>query len=183
MSQPFSDLPSHPSLSDNKQTQPSSRRTLFIIIGILIGVSCICIAVAGVVIGSIFFTASNAESEITPVLDRFMQAMDKRDAAGAYQLFSSRSQQQTPIDDINELLDDTNYPLFEGYQSLSIDNTNISSRVTTNADEPQGTVATVSGQIVYQDGTVGNFQSVLEKEDTEWRIFGFHVTVPPEKFK
>jgi flagellar basal body-associated protein FliL len=55
MSQPFSDLPSHPSLSDNKRTQPSSRRTLFIIIGILIGVSCICIAVAGVVIGSIFF--------------------------------------------------------------------------------------------------------------------------------
>lgn len=169
------------SLSDSTQNRRSSRRSLFIILSILAGSSLLCILVASVVIGRLVFAVSSAENEITPVLNQFMQAMDKRNADEAYQLFSGRAQQQTSIDDVNTLLNDVNYPLFEGYQSIKIENTNLSSRVTTNADEAQGIVATVNGQLLYKYEITGSFQAVLEKENGIWHIFVIQVTVPPEK--
>jgi len=52
--------------------------------------------------------------------------MANKDAENAYALFSPRAQRQIPISKIQELLDGKNYFLFEGYQSLSVSNPNIS---------------------------------------------------------
>ena len=187
MSQPSSLPPSEPPLPstipDANQPRRTSRRTLFIILGSFAGVSVLCVLLIALTIGRAVLSISTEQTAITPVLDRFMQTMTQRDANTAYRLFSSRAQRQTPIADLSKLLDGPNYVLFDGYQSISIDSTKITNAITTNADEPQGTVANVSGKVAYTGGVTGNFRATLEKENGDWRLFFINVTVPPEKMK
>jgi hypothetical protein len=133
---------------------------------------------AGLVIGRSILSLSTEQAAITPVIDRYMHAMTQRDARAAYQLFSYQAQQQTPIAELTALLDDSNYILFDGYQSVAIDATNL-----TNAIYKQGLVANVNGTIIYNDGVAGSFRATLEKEKGGWRLFYIDVTVPPSKMK
>jgi len=134
-------------------------------------------------IGRSILSISTEQAAITPVIDRFMQAMTQRDANAAYHLFSSRAQRQMPIADLTKLVDGPNYALFDGYQSITIDSTNLTSAINTNPDEPQGTVASVNGKVTYLGGVTGTFRATLEKEVDDWRLFFINVTVPPEKIK
>jgi ABC-type arginine transport system ATPase subunit len=143
----------------------------------------LCIVLAVLVIGRGILSIATEQTAITPVIDRFMHLMNQRDDQAAYQLFSSRAQRQTPIADLRALLDEPNYVLFDGYQSTTIDATNLTSTVDINQDLPQGQVATVSGSVNYTDGTKGSFRATLEKENGDWRLFFINVTVPPSKMK
>jgi hypothetical protein len=138
---------------------------------------------AAVLIGRTMLSISSEQAAITPVVDRFMQAMAQRDANAAYQIFSSRAQRQTPLADMTKLLSGANYVLFDGYQSVAIDSTNLSNAINTDPDVPQGTVANVSGKVAYSGGVTGTFRATLEKEAGAWRLFSINVVVPPEKMK
>jgi hypothetical protein len=71
--------------------------------------------------------------------------------------------------------------LFDGYQSLAIESTNITNSVNTNPDVPQGHVATVSGTITYTGSVTGSFRATLEQEAGTWRLDAINITVPPSK--
>jgi hypothetical protein len=160
-----------------------SRRTLFIVLAVVAGVVLLCGILGAVTIGRAIFSISTEQATITPVIDRFMQAMSRRDTDAAYRIFSSRAQRQTPIADLEAMVEEPNYVLFEGYQSVAIQSTNLTSAINTDPDKPQGSVATVSGTVTYTDGTTGTFQATLEKESGEWRLFFINVTVPPGKIR
>lgn len=179
--------PSEPSLPgfqpDARLPRKKARRTLWIVLGSVVGVILLCLVLAVVVIGRNLLNVATEQTAITPVIDRFMHLMNQRDAQAAYQLFSSRAQRQTPMTDVMALVEEPNYVLFDGYQSTTINSTNLTSTVNTNQDVPQGQVATVSGSISYTDGTKGSFRATLEQEDGDWRLFFINVTVPPSKVK
>jgi hypothetical protein len=176
--------PSPPVVPPDVHLPPAkSRRTLWIILGSVSGILVLCIVLAALLIGRSILSISTEQAAVTPVIDRFMHAMTQHDAQAAYRLFSSRAQRQTPLADISTLLDGPNYVLFDGYQSVTVDTTNLTSSINTNPDVPQGSVATVSGTVAYTGGVTGSFRATLEKEDGDWRLFFINVTVPPSKMQ
>jgi len=167
----------------NSPTPKKSNKNLWIIVGVAIAVICtcsiICLALVGAGVGKITVERAPIES----VLDAFMKDMVAKDIKSAYGLFSPRVQRKLPIDDLQKMIDGNNHILFDGYQSLSVQNLNLTAAVNTNPDLPQGTVANVNGFIKYSGGFTGNFTATLEKVDGKWMIYRINVIVPPDKFQ
>ena len=164
-------------------TPKKSNKNLWIIAGAVIVVLCLCsilcVALVGTGVGKVMVERAPVEA----ALDTLMKNMEAKDVEGAYALFSPRVQRKMPITNIEKLTQGNNYKVFEGYESLSIQNFNLSAAANTNPDMPQGTVANITAVVSYSDGFMGNLTAVLEKVDGEWRIYNFHVNVPPDKFQ
>lgn len=158
-------------------------KTIWIVVGIALVMLCFC-SIAGVaVFGASLYKVSIERAPVESVLDDYMRYMADKDAESAYALFSPRAQRQIPILKIQDMLEGNNYIVFEGYQSLSVSNLNISAAANTNPDLPQGTVAQVTGIVGYEGGFQGSFHGTLEKVDGKWMIDGIFVTVPPDKIQ
>ena len=153
--------------------------TLSIVFGVLCLCSVICIAAFALGVGK---TALEKEP-IESVLDSYMSYMTAKDVDKAYALFSPRARRQLPISIFQEMIEGNNYIIFEGYQSLTAKNINMGTAANTNPDMPQGTVAKVTGTIMYKGGIQGTFNAILEKVDDIWMLDGMYVTVPPSKIK
>ncbi len=193
---PLPDMVSTPPAEQEKKAAPlpplvfkdeippkRSGKTLWIILGVVVGVLCIGpVAVLGIFGTSLSGWVLEREP-IASVLDDYMNFLADRDAEGAYALFSPRAQRQIPLSKVRELITGNNYMIFEGYLNLSISNLSIVTAVNTNPDLPQGLVANVSGVIEYEGGIQGTFRGILEKVDGKWMIDGMYVTVPPDKIK
>jgi hypothetical protein len=164
------------------RTQKSNKNA-WIIIGLGTAVICLCSVVCIAVFGLSLFKINAEREPVATVLDAYMQHMSNKDADAAYALFSPRAQRQIPISKFEELLEGNNYILFDGYQSLSVTNINISAAANTNPDLPQGTVAKVTGVITFEGNIQGSFNGVLEKVGNQWMMDGMHISVPPGKFK
>ena len=163
-----------------------SNKNLWIIICAAVGIFGLCSILCIAAIAVVFIEANkiaSAKAPIEAVLDSYMKSMAAKDAESAYSLFSPRAQQQTPISNVQGLLVGNFYFLFEGYQSLSVQNLNLGSYLNANPNSPQGTVANVSGTIQYEGGFQGSFNGTLEQVDGKWKIFGIEVTVPPNKIQ
>ncbi len=160
-----------------------SNKNLWIIAGITLAFICICSIICLVLFGTSVGKVMVERAPVEAVLDTFMKDMEAKDVESAYSLFSPRVQRQIPIDDVQEMIEGNNYVLFEGYQSLSVQNLNLTAAVNTNPDLPQGTVANVNGFIQYSDGVTGNFTATLEKVDGKWMIHFINIVVPPDKFQ
>jgi len=170
-----------PSLIPLPAPLPRSRRNWLIVASVVAVVICACVGIGAFTIGRSILGISTEQTAITPVLDQFMQAMVARDSNRAYALFATRAQRQTALADLTQLYTGPNYVLFDGYQSLKIESTNITSGVNTNPDVPQGVVATVTGTISYSGQVTGSFRATLEKEAGVWRLDAINITVPPSK--
>lgn len=81
------------------------------------------------------------------------------------------------------MLAGNNYALFEGYQSVTIQNINITTGVNTNPDVPQGLVAKVDGIVTYSGGFTGSFNAVLEREGDHWALDAININIPPNKIQ
>jgi hypothetical protein len=164
-------------------TSKKSNKNFWIIAGAVIVVLCLCsilcVALVGTGVGKVMVERAPVEA----TLDMLMKNMEAKDVESAYALFSPRVQRKMPITDIEKLTQGNNYKVFEGYESLSIQNFNLTAAANTNPDMPQGTVANITAVVSYSDGFTGNLTAVLEKVDGEWRIYNFHVNVPPDKFQ
>jgi hypothetical protein len=168
--------------SVSSQPQKSNKNT-WIIVGIAIAVVCLCSVICVAVFGTSMFKVFQEKEPVENVLDTYMRHMANKDIESAYTLFSPRAQRQIPIAELEKLIEGNNYILFEGYQSLSVSNLNISAAANTNPDLPQGTVAKVTGILMFEGNIQGSFNGVLEKVDGTWMIDGMHITVPPDKIK
>ncbi len=164
-----------------------SNKSLWVILAVAIGLVCCCSVICLVAIGlgglGTFGAIATEKAPIESVLGSYMKYMDAKDAKSAYALLSPRAQRQIPLSKVEELLEGNNYVVFEGYQSLSVGNLNISAAANTNPDVPQGTVANVTGTIKFKGGFQGTFTGVLEKVDGKWQIDSMYVVVPPDKVK
>ena len=164
------------------QTQ-KSKKTVWIMVGIAAIILCLCSIACVVIFGSALYKVNAEKAPAESVLDAYMQHMEDKDAESAYALFSPRAQRQVLLSDVQAGLEENNYTIFEGYQSLSITTIKISAVANVNPDVPQGTVATVTGVVNYEGDIQGAFNATLEKVDDEWMIDGMYVTVPASKFK
>ena len=160
-----------------------SNKNLWIVAGIIIAVLCLCsilcVALVGTGVGKVMVERAPVEA----TLDNLMKNMEAKDVESAFALFSPRAQRQMSITDLEELTEGNNYKVFEGYESISIQNLNLTAAANTNPDLPQGTVANVTAIVSYAEGFTGDLTAVLEKVDGEWKLFNFHVNVPPDKFQ
>lgn len=160
----------------------TSNKNIWITLGIIVALLCLCsvlcLALGATGVGKIMVEKAPIET----VLSTFMEDMEAKDVESAYALFSPRSQRQTPISDLEKMLQGNNYFLFEGYQSLSIQNINLTATANMDPDLPQGMVATVDGIISYEDSFTGQFYAVLEKVNGIWKIYNININVPPDKF-
>ncbi len=161
----------------------TSNKNLWIIAGIAIGVLCLCSILCLVLFGTAVGKAMVERAPVELVLDTFMKDMEAQDIKSAYDLFSPRAQRQVSVTDLEKLTQGNNYKVFDGYESLSIQNLNLTVAANTNPDRPQGAVANVTATVSYTDGFTGNLAAVLEKVDGKWRLFNIHVNVPPDKFQ
>jgi len=181
---PQQEKPPTPPPSAHIPQQPQkSKKSTWVIAGVVIGILCLCSIVCVAVFGASMFKVYTEREPVGLVLDAYMRHMANKDAESAYALFSPRAQRQIPISKVQEMLEGNNYFLFEGYQSLEVGNLNISATANTNPDLPQGTVAKVAGVITFEGDIQGTFNGVLEKVDDQWMIDSIYVTVPPNKIK
>ena len=181
---PQQENPSKPLPSSSISPQPQkSKKNNWIIVGLLVGILCLCSVVCVAVFGTAMFKVYKEKAPVESVLDAYMTAMANKDADNAYALFSPRAQRQVSISQIQDLLEGNNFLVYKGYQNLSVGSINISATANTNPDLPQGIVAKVNGVIIYADDVQGHFNGVLEKVGDKWMIDSINVTVPPGKIK
>jgi hypothetical protein len=164
-------------------TPKKSNRNLWILAGSVIVIVCLCSALCFALVGTGVGKVMVERGPVESTLDTLMKNMEEKDVESVYALFSPRVQRKMPITDIEELTQGNNYKVFEGYESLSVQNINLSAAAHTNPDMPQGTVANITAVVSYSDGFTGNLTAVLEKVDGKWKIYNFHVNVPPDKFQ
>ena len=170
-----------PIASDVISPQPKkSNKNLWIILGVIAVVLSCCVTILAVA-GLGLVKTKTEKAPIESVLDSYMKYMEAKDAESAYALFSPRTQRNVPISKMEELLEGNNYFLFKDYQSISVQNLNISTVVNNNPDNPQGIVAKVTGTIEYEGGIQGTFNSTLERVEKKWRIDIIYITIPPDK--
>ena len=164
-----------------------SHKTFWIVAGSIVSVLCLCaLAVLAVTVPTLIksvIAVMQERAPVTAVLDSFMQKMTARDTRGAYALFSPRAQRQVPVSTVEKLDQGNNYVLFEGYQSLTVDNLTLTAALNTNPDVPQGTLANVSATVTYEGGFKGKLTGTLEKVNGVWMIDRVYVTVPPDKLQ
>ncbi len=171
-------------VSTPSSDQPrKSKRRIWIIIGVILVVLCLCTVVCVAVIGTGAYKVYTEKAPVELVLDSYMRYMENKDVESAYALFSPRAQRQIPISKLQEALEGNNYFLFDGYRSLSIMNINMMASANLDPDLPQGLVAKVAGIISYDGDVQGGFNGVLEEVGDEWMIDSMYVTVPPNKIK
>ena len=144
---------------------------------------CLCATLCALVFGSSLLGVATQKDAVAKVIDASMQAMSKKNANQAYALFSKRTQRQVPISKVEEALQGANFAVYDGYLKIEITSLTIGPQVNTNPDVPQGTVAKVAGTVTYEGGYKGQFQAILEQEDSEWKVDGLNVTAPPQKFE
>jgi hypothetical protein len=176
----MTDIPAQEPGSNMEHVVPPRRRWLMIIALVAVGI-CACVGVGVFTVGRTFMGITQEQQTIAPVIDEFMQTMVARDTNRAYRLFSTRAQRQTAIADLEALTTGPNYVLFDGYQSVAIDSTNLSTIANVDPDVAQGIVATINGTVTYADGIAGTVRATLEKEAGTWRLHAINITVPPSK--
>lgn len=180
-----------PSPSPFPQAQPEPankpyRWVIFMLLGIL-GMTLLCAAlVAGLAIKNLSQMPANLESNES-LIDAFMRAGVKQDAAAAFVLFSSRGQLQMPLSKIETLFSSANHELFAGYQSMEITSYNLH---TGSGDDPfmdlnlpDGAFIILRGTIHYDDDVDGTFSAVLEQVDQDLRLYSIEIGAPPSKFR
>jgi hypothetical protein len=158
----------------------SRNKTVFIMGAVVAGLF-LCVVLCAVVIGTGTIKAALAREDVEQVVEEFMHAMAGKDTEAAYALFSTRAKRTASRSDLEDLLQDNNFLLFDGYTSAQVTDINLGTTVQTNPDLPQGIVAKVNGTIAYKGGFTGRFDAVLEQESKEWKLFGINITIPPEK--
>jgi len=178
--------PSQPTPQPAKAAPSSGRhrrRTIIAVSSTLLVLLLACLAVGACILSvrsAARDTATSARA-IRSTVDQFMRDMAARDSAAAYALFSATARESTTADDLDVMLQGSNFALFDGYQDISVTQLLFTAGVATGPDIPSGKFATISGTTTYSDGSQGTFQAVLREEEGQWRLFRINVVVPPSK--
>lgn len=120
-------------------------------------------------------------SDLASVVHAYMSAMASNDAEGAYDLFSTRSQQQVKLADVKKLLHGEGQMVFQGYQSSRVNHTDIRVLLSTDPTLPRGLTARLLGTATYEDNLQGSFEAILELDGGQWQLHSIRVTGPPER--
>ncbi|HSJ53426.1 MAG TPA: hypothetical protein VLC52_06725 [Anaerolineae bacterium] len=158
-----------------------SRRKAIVISSVVVGLCLVLTLCGGLFLGGNVMVALERD-DVERSLHQFMLAMARKNTNAAYALFCEQAQETVPLSKLQEMVEGNNHVLFDRYDSLEVRSLNIGPALSSNPKMPQGIVARAAGETRYTDGSVGNFQAVLQRVNGEWKLAGINVTVPPEKF-
>ena len=116
-----------------------------------------------ILLGGILPPTLQFKAEIKPVIIEFVEAVGAKDVDRAYRCVPSGADKEELGDFIN-----SNYPLFKGYEDVSIS----SSSVKSGADVTTGQI---SGSLVYANRAKRPFEASLVKEGEVWKITDFRI--------
>jgi hypothetical protein len=120
------------------------------------------------------------QTQIQNTLDKFMQALAKKDVDSAYAMLSASGQKQAPKAKMRQMVQGTNFTVFEDYQSTEIEQLSVSQSFNGGQSQNQHTVqAYVAGYFHYSDGVKRRFTASLVKEEDTWKIDTFSVDWRP----
>ncbi len=189
ISQPEEPTPDVPETESSTPVEPASvhvakaprpRRKLLLISGLVFVALCVCAASLATILGGVWGQKGDVEATV----DRFMQAAAREDVTSAYAEFSARGKRITPTDRLQEFFSQpANKALFAGYKGNQVENISVGQHVNADPDAPQGQVAEVNGTLTYDGGYSGNFEAVLEREASGWKLHSMNITVPPQKIE
>lgn len=138
-----------------------------------------CLGVVVLFVGAIligFKAFETVKAEITPVLTEFIQALEAQDIEAAQKLAVEGSMSDEEIDKLAAMS-----PLFEGFQSVTVESGKISKSV--NADKLlSGTLAEATGKVHYQSQETGTFKVMAKKIGDEWRVLNISVNISAERY-
>jgi hypothetical protein len=118
------------------------------------------------------------QASIEKAINEFMLAMANKDCHKAFNIYSTRAKSQTSLSIIRQMVDGSNFSLFNGYRSVQIKFVDILPQPPTNPEGSQYPIALVVGVLTYAGGHIGNFDATLENEDNEWKIFLLRINQP-----
>lgn len=167
----------------DKPIKKSPWKLIGIIAGLIVLLTCICETGAAVYFTKKMVNNHLEQPEVLAVIDHFMYLMKYNNAEDAYNLFSARQQKITSLQDIEEMLDGDNYLMFEGYWELNLIEFEISIQKSYNLDWPQGTVAYVFCEVLYQKENLQLLEAILEKQDGEWKLADIFVYPPSDNLR
>jgi hypothetical protein len=121
------------------------------------------------------------QSDLASVVHTYLSAMANNDAEGAYDLFSTRSQQQVKLADVKKLLRGEGQIVFQGYQGSHVNHTDIRVLLSTDPTLPRGLTARLLGTTTYENDLQGSFEAILELDGSQWQLHSIRVTGPPER--
>lgn len=149
------------------------RKNKRIIIGVIV-IFLLIICAGCVIVGNLVRNLDFSFDSDSPTVEEFIQSMSDKDVDHAYGMLSTSGQATYSRADMNAMVDGIDFVLFEGFQDITI--TNFKSYSGTN-----GTYQQVQGMVNYQNQWQGEFYFILDKEDGEWKVSSFEITVPPGK--
>ena len=185
-------------MTDNPAPAPAARKQdptrLIVTLALISVVGQVCLGACvggGVFVGSyvvmmasvnrVLLSGPTAPAEASRVVDEFMEAMAGQDAASAYALYSRRAQRIIAQRDLEALLAGADFARFEGYRAITIEAGDVTIRRSNDLSAPQGTVAHLSGRVIYTSGIVGTYTAILELEGGDWRLDSLSISLPADK--
>ena len=108
--------------------------------------------------------------------DQFMQAMADKDIDEVQALFTREAGRSFKTSDLAAYVEGPFFALFEGYIDLELESWTI------NYDSLEGTTVELAGTVNYREGYTGFAEYFVVKEGDAWKLLGFNIEVPPEKF-
>lgn len=120
------------------------------------------------------YQAAHERGNVEQVVNAWLADVKAGDFNQALKRFSDRAHRsgQLTEETLQQLAADV---AFRGCQSAQVAQIDVSYSANSNQDLPQGTVATVSGTIAYDDGGSGTFQATLERERGLWKLHRIHL--------
>jgi hypothetical protein len=160
-----------PSFAPSPNVIPSSphrSRWLFWAIGGLVVALLLCgsiVLVGGI---SLFQNSQSASTDAIKVVDQFMQAGVRKDAAAGFALFSPKVQNQQITQNGIATLFTTHEEYFTKYASVKQDSFGVTSGTS-------GVAASLEGTISYTGRPDRKFAATLAKENEQWRLIGIRL--------
>lgn len=125
-------------------------------------------------------TPQDDQTQIQKTLDQFMQALSKKEIDSAYAMLSSSGQKDAPKSRMRQMVQGTNFTVFEKYQSTEVEQSSISQSYRAGQGQNARTVqAYIAGYFHYSDGVKRRFTASLVKEGNTWKIDVFSVDWHP----
>jgi hypothetical protein len=137
----------------------------------------LCVSLGGPYAVSTFSMVVDRD-EIVEILDAYMDAMERGDATTAHSLFSTKAQTIFSIDDFQQMLNSSDAALFDGYEAVQLEQFSVIIGEYKISDPlaPEGTVSYAFGKVVYIDGSLTDFEAMLQKEGGIWKLYGITIT-------
>ena len=126
--------------------------------------------------GFLIYSGFKNEAVVKPILIEYIQDLGAGNLNVAYNDLSSNDMKNAVSFEQFQEAVGVMPCLYTGFQSLNLSGFNV--QATNN-----GTFYTYTGTITYSNGDRGALSAILEKDNGEFKVYGLHINITPERFK